>query len=1035
MKILANRKIKALFYKILLCIMGFSLFLAVFLQLGLRHTALYIGISAWGMGSLIMASCYGYFKEQNEIMENAAKQVREYIAGNKDARIECCEEGELYRLFHEVNTLAAILSGHIESEGKKKIFLKNLISDISHQLKTPLAALNIYIGILLGEAENQPTVKEFARLSEQELERIETLVQNLLKISKFDAGTIVMEKTPENISEMMERIKTQFSFRAGREGKDLVLSGDDAIDFVCDRNWLMEAVINIVKNALDHTGNGGTVRIRTDDCNDYPQPQRCAEGGPHPAGIGRDADRSEEVRGMNNYLSLIPISARVNRRQNRMTLLCIMISVFLVTAMFSVADMFIRSNSAAMQEKHGNWHIRIDNISQDTAEEIGRRPDVSAVGWLDSFNVDGDQPYEIGRKKAALYGTDAVYLTQLANGLEEGRFPENDNEVILSSNAKLAMDAEVGGRVTVHTPAGDADFTISGFGSDDKAYYQEQTYLVGVYLTLDSFRGLMAENGIGENKALYVKFQNVMKASKAGEDIRRQYNPEDGSISENIAVMGVAGQSGDQSVKNIYGIAAVLFMMVLLAGVLMISGSLNSNVAQRTKFFGMMRCIGASRGQIIRFVRMEALNWCKTAVPAGLLLGTLASFGICAYLRYGIGGEFAAMQVFALSPAGLGSGVLIGTSAVLLAAQAPAKRAAKVSPASAVSGNEETISWKRGAIKGNIGRVESALGIHHAAASGKNLFLMTSSFALTIILALCFSIGLDFAQELLPSLKSWQPDLTLNGYANAPVLEQEIEDDINRISGVEHTFGTSYQENLPVVSSRQGIGSINLESYDEGLLDSAKDEVVEGDLSDIYGDSGKAAIVYYQDNPLKVGDTILIAGQKVEIACSISAGLFPEESLVICSKETFERLTGEQRYTMIGVLLNAAADDETVRQISRFAGSDVIFSDVREQNRQSNTTYMATKVCIYGFLAIIGMVTMFYIMNTISISAASRTKQYGVMRAVGMDAGGLTRMIAAEMFTYALSGLIVGVGIGLPLRYFLHVRLLTRYFGMAWHMP
>lgn len=261
MKILANRKIKALFYKILLCIMGFSLFLAVFLLLGLRHAALYIGISAWGMGILIMASCYGYFKEQNEIMENAAKQVREYIAGNKDARIECCEEGELYRLFHEVNTLAAILSGHIESEGKKKIFLKNLISDISHQLKTPLAALNIYIGILLGEAENQPTVKEFARLSEQELERIETLVQNLLKISKFDAGTIVMEKTPENISEMMERIKTQFSFRAGREGKDLVLSGDDTIDFVCDRNWLMEAVINIVKNALDHTGKGGTVRI------------------------------------------------------------------------------------------------------------------------------------------------------------------------------------------------------------------------------------------------------------------------------------------------------------------------------------------------------------------------------------------------------------------------------------------------------------------------------------------------------------------------------------------------------------------------------------------------------------------------------------------------------------------------------------------------------------------------------------------------------------------------------------------------------
>ena len=256
MKILANRKIKALFYKILLYVMGFSLFFIVFILLGIAQAALYNGGGAMGMGGLIIMSCYGYFKEQNEIMENAAERIREYIFGNKDARIECNDEGELYRLFHEVNSLVSILNAHIENEGKEKEFLKNTISDISHQLKTPLAALNIYNGILQGEVENLPTVKEYADLSEQELERIETLVQNLLKISKFDAGTIVMEKTPENISEMMERIKKCFSFRAGQEGKEIILSGDESADFVCDRNWLMEAVNNIVKNALDHTGKG-----------------------------------------------------------------------------------------------------------------------------------------------------------------------------------------------------------------------------------------------------------------------------------------------------------------------------------------------------------------------------------------------------------------------------------------------------------------------------------------------------------------------------------------------------------------------------------------------------------------------------------------------------------------------------------------------------------------------------------------------------------------------------------------------------------
>mgnify|MGYP002234205523 CR=1 FL=1 len=81
----------------------------------------------------------------------------------------------------------------------------------------------------------------------------------------------------------------------------------------------------------------------------------------------------------------------------------------------------------------------------------------------------------------------------------------------------------------------------------------------------------------------------------------------------------------------------------------MISGSMNSIIAQRTQFFGMLRCIGASRQQIIRFVRLEALNWCKTAVPIGVVFGTLISWIICATLHYGIGGEFSTTPVFQIS--------------------------------------------------------------------------------------------------------------------------------------------------------------------------------------------------------------------------------------------------------------------------------------------------------------------------------------------------------------------------------------------------
>jgi len=739
---------------------------------------------------------------------------------------------------------------------------------------------------------------------------------------------------------------------------------------------------------------------------------------------------------MRSYLSLIPISAKVRRRQNRMTLFCIIISVFLVTAIFSVTEMFLRTENSNMEKKHGSWHIRVENVSRETAEEISQRSDVTAVGLQESFNFEAELPYYIEGKKAALYGTDEIYMTRLAaDGLEEGTFPQSDDQVMLSSNVGLAMDIQIGDKVTVKTPAGDTNFTVSGFGSDDKKYFQGQTYMVAVYMTRDAFQELMTENGISENPSCYIQFQDAAKASEAIAKIGEQYGlPEEG-ISENTAIMGLAGKSTHESIRRAYGMAAVLFLLVLLAGVLMISGSLNSNVAQRTKFFGMMRCVGASRQQIIRFVRLEALNWCKTAVPIGLILGTAASCGICACLHYGIGDEWSTMPVLAVSPAGLLSGVAVGIVTVLLAAQSPAKHAAKVSPVCAVSGNGEKAASVRHSSKRSFGRIERALGAHHAMASGKNWFLMTSSFALSIILFFCFSLGMDFAKGLMPTLKSWQPDISLNGYVNALVLKQNLTDEIREIPGVKSTFGTSYLGNVPTVCSREGIDHVNLESYDDFLLERAKESMVSGDLSEIMGDSNKVMTVFNKDNPLKVGDTLVLGGEEVEISCAVSSGVFPSEFLVICSRETFKRLTGESNYTLIGVQLNEDADDETVRQISSLAGSDVIFTDDREMNRSSNLTYLATKILVYGFLAIIGLITMFYIINSISISVSARTKQYGVMRAVGMDGRQLTRMIFSEAFTYALSGLTAGCAVGIPFHYFLYARLITPHFGTIWHLP
>ena len=261
MKIFANKEIKKLFLAVSVIWVASLLLTQGFLWLCYQRFSLFLLLVFVLSGGAILAVGCSYFKKQNQVMEQAVSQINAYLDGDHNARIECDDEGELYRLFHTVNSLAAVLNAHADNELREKEFLKNTISDISHQLKTPLAALNIYNGLLQDGDMELSAVKEFADLSEQELDRIEILVQNLLKITKLDAGAIVLEKATENVADMMRDIELHFAYRARQEKKEIILSGSDHLSLFCDRDWLNEAIDNIVKNAFDHTESGATIRV------------------------------------------------------------------------------------------------------------------------------------------------------------------------------------------------------------------------------------------------------------------------------------------------------------------------------------------------------------------------------------------------------------------------------------------------------------------------------------------------------------------------------------------------------------------------------------------------------------------------------------------------------------------------------------------------------------------------------------------------------------------------------------------------------
>lgn len=516
---------------------------------------------------------------------------------------------------------------------------------------------------------------------------------------------------------------------------------------------------------------------------------------------------------------------------------------------------------------------------------------------------------------------------------------------------------------------------------------------------------------------------------------------ESARLTEKHGALSLIAQFQSGTVQILFGTAILLFLLVLFAGILMISSSMNSMVAQRIKFFGMLRCLGMSKQQIIRYVRLEALNWCKTAIPTGVCLGIVTTWGLCGVLKYLVGEEFTTIPVFGVSSIGIASGIIVGIVTVLIAASLPARRASKVSPVTAVSGNIENANGKQKRFHIRFFKIEIALGIHHATRRRKNLFLVTSSFALSIILFLSFSVLISLVNCMMPQ-SSDTPDFTISS-EQPNSIDSNLIDKIGEMKSVKHIYGR--MNNLGAQVNINGIiNDIDLISYDNYDLEClAKDGLLkrESDISKVCGENNYAIAICDDSSSLEIGDKIVMKdGQNITISGFLKYDIFSSDGecngkiTLLTNNATFSKLTGITDYSLVMMQVANDISKEDLSVIRNMVDNKYKFEDKRSE--KTIGTYTAFVFFIYGFLVIITLVTILNIMNSISMSVTARTKQYGVMRAIGMDTHQITKMITSETMTYAFGGCMAGCLIGLPLSKWIYDNLITTHFSYAiWKFP
>ena len=741
---------------------------------------------------------------------------------------------------------------------------------------------------------------------------------------------------------------------------------------------------------------------------------------------------------MNSYLDLVSLSAGVNRRNSRLTRFCIILAVFLVSSIFGMADMEIRCQKTMAIQEDGAWHAAFRGITREQAELISTRPEVDISAFYAAVNYRLDMDYSIEGKQTVICGFDEDFLKLYPSvKIIEGTFPQAPDEAVVTQSVQKQLGLQIGSNLNLRTPDGDVlTYTVTGYTGDTSMITKWDAS--GIFLNREGYLQSFSQETPEKDFEYYVSFHPFCSIQKTLDEICAQLDIPETEVAQNTKLLGLMLQSDNDFILNLYISAAILAILVIVSGILMIANSLNTMVSKRTEFFGMLRCLGASPKQVARFVRLEALFWCRTSVPFGLGLSVILVWILCSILKYVSPGYFSGMPSFSISWTGLIFGAVIGLLTVLLAVRSPAKKASQVSPLTAVSGNAGTIREMKKPAQNRFLKIPAVLGIHHAGSNKKNLFFMSGSYAFTIILFLAFSVSIVFMNRAITPLRPYTPDLSIYSDENQPSVTPEIAAAVKENPAVEKSYGRYYADSVVL---RQGnrTRKIHLISYEDIQFHWAEDALLEGDLQ--AAEEGKGILIDYSASQyLSMGDKITLetanGAASVPVTGVLAYTPFNASSgILICSEDLFVQIAGSQNYTVLDIQLYHNASEQDIEELRALAGDSLSFSDRRADNQEVRGTYFAFALFLYGFLFIIALIAVFNIINSIGMSVSSRMSLFGIMRAVGMTERQLICMIISEASVYIIGGILIGLLVGLPVNYLLFTSMITSHWGDSWSLP
>ena len=786
---------------------------------------------------------------------------------------------------------------------------------------------------------------------------------------------------------------------------------------------------------------------------------------------------------------------KLNKKRTIVTIIGIMLSTALICAVAGMVTSMQKTLVETIKNSDGNYHVCFEDVPKDQLKYIKENVEVDKYflsNTLGYAKLEGcqneDKPY------VYVMEYDKTALQNSALKLNEGRMPENSDEIVISQHMidNGRVNLKIGDTITLDigtrqlkdgTQLVQANPYLTGAADGDEVVEEEivntktKTYtIVGIikrpsYLLEDysapgyTVISYMENEDNIENANISVLYKKPTNNEEATKQIIKTIKDNTGielNKRINTDLLRFQGAVSENTLNILYGIAGVVILIIVVSSVFVIRNSFSISVSEKTKQYGMLSSVGATKKQIKKTVLLEGFFIGVIAIPLGVICGIIAIVVLIWIVNYILEDMLnGASFVYSVPILPILLSVVISAITIYLSCIIPARRASKISPIEAIRGNDD-IKIKSKKIKTSK-LTKKLFGIGGVIAS-KNLKQSRKKYRTTVIsLVVSISIFISLTSFLEYGKKMtgmYYTDLGFNIsiYGGTEEVYKEIIK-LDNIKNYSYSYVSSAQIDIDKYGTEFGkkLSAENEQSHNEAMESQNIEEYEYVDIINIVllnndyfkqfmkeiglneKDYKTTAILeddmmqYNTDNTreikhsydVKAGDTINIKLHDEEKQIKITKisddrpmgyeNSYCDGGWIFVSEDYFENKENFYLGSLNIDSSNATALENKLIDLKKENEkySELQITNFEQYAEQENRMILLVSIFLYGFITVITLIGVTNIFNTISTNMILRSKEFANLKSVGMTTKEFNRMIRLESIMYGAKSLLIGIPIGL----------------------